>query len=258
MSEGLSERQKKILSRLSEGEKVKIKDVAKEMYLGESTARNELTKIYEKLGINKITDDDQEKRRILVERYGTSLGRNPPLAPSERHAEGVSDADTKPVKVNLPPPIVGVLPPPRASRRPFWIGVLAGGIFIGSVAVLLGLTGIISFLSEVTPDPTDTLVFLTFTDTFTDTKIPPTFTYTPTAITITINPTNTTFSTFTSTVSFTPTSTPVPTSKPTKEPTDLPVPTQKPPTEDIPPTNIPPQQTEDNTPPTPPPTQPWP
>lgn len=204
----LDEREKEVLNYLMGEKDIKIKDIAKTLYIAESTVRSILTSIYTKLEIRGFGN---EKRANLIREYADDY-RN--LYLRLEGIEAPKEGDTS--RPSTPSPQdskngsrIDRHPPERQINRNWIIVAGLSGFFIISCITIFVFVTFIRILSRDRQPPPVAI-------------IP---TYTETAIII---PTDTLIPTITSSPTFTlvPTDTPLPTL--TDTPTLIPTPTQTP------------------------------
>jgi hypothetical protein len=174
----LSERQREILTLRCQGKL--YKEIAEHLHLSESTIKTNMTRVYEKLGLDEMPDNLRPK--VINEVYCPALSSRALVVIP--YAEDDTDAELRPVKDKVlrkveaddtllilyqrrHTPAVVVPPPPRddleivdgefrpvpQTRRGVW---MVGGIAIGAVVGVLALVGaffIYQTLFAATPTP---------------------------------------------------------------------------------------------------------
>lgn len=195
----LDEREVSVLNFIMANPSVVITDVAKLLFMGESTTRNVLTSIFNKL---EVPNDERDKRGFLVREY------------SEAYREQYLKVGEIPSTHSVPPQIQ-VTPPKRQINRTVLIVSILGGFLLIAVVVIAILISSLNALNRPT-------VASAATQPVYEAPVIPTERPTdiviiapPTEVVILPEPTELPTST-----SVPPTSTPKP--QPTSKPTDLP------------------------------------
>jgi len=137
--ESLDEREKAILDFIMADVNVKIVDIANQIHLGESTTRNILTSIFNKLG---VPDNERDKRGFVVREYSEAY--------RERYLK-VGEIPSRPQNSPVSEPRIDVSPPGRrVSQRVVVIGII-GGFALMSICSIIFLLVFLRVLNRPTP-----------------------------------------------------------------------------------------------------------